>query len=216
MNKNSEAYVADEHIIEAGEALKDAVLDIHETVDIAYTSTMRIKSIIPYCIRLLEADGYKVINPVHDDSYSTITKFDDLVEYFYQRYSYLFPEKAVPTRNEKRDKQIISALIKSRQVANGLNRKEAIIECAEIIDVVLSNPNRFKLLFKIGLRMFGQGDMSWATDEAVGIINNKRTYELSSDMLRTIEEGNKAYKGPHGIMHLIEEKERKNGKEEKN
>lgn len=202
-----------DNFIEAGDKLLKKAQKINDTMAIGYTKTDRINDLIPHCIELIKAAGYKVVNPVHSNEYVSIDKLDKLVEYFYQRYDFLYPEKNVPVRNNKRDRAIMSRMIKARQEANGLNKKIAMMECAEIIDTVLSNPNKFKLLFKIGIRVFGQDEMSWVTDEAVGMLNDKKSYELSDELLEKIEEANKTYDGPHGIMHLIEEKEKLDGKE---
>ena len=199
--------------IEAGKKLRQKVHELEETFDITLTEEAKYAALVPYCCSLLTAFGFRCV-PKLSYRYDSITKVDELIDYFYIRFKYLYPDKIVPARDLKRDRGIIKRFIDARINASGIKKSEAIVECAEIIDTILSNARNFELVFVIGLRMFGQQDMLWATEKAVGIMNKKRLHVIPEYIENLIEKANETYDGPHGMLYLLDE-ENNNGKEER-
>lgn len=197
--------------IDAGKALTDKVYSLEEITDALTSKEAKYKSLVPFCQKLLEAFGFRTA-PCLSSKYDNIKSIRNLIDFFYNRFKYLHRDKVVPAKNEARDDGTAARFVEARVNASGLSKKQALTECAEIVDTVLSNTGRFELVFSIGFRMFGQEDMVWVTDKAIGIMNKKRFHEIPEHTQKAIEKSNDNFDGIHGIAHLI--KENSNGKKE--
>ena len=200
-------------ILEAGKELRQKAHELGETFYITLTEEAKYSALIPYCCKLLSAFGFRYA-PKLTSKYNSITKVDELIDYFYMKFKHRYPDKIVPSRNLKRDRGIAKRFIDARMNASSIKKSEAIVECAEIIDTVVSNGRAFELVFVIGFRMFGQQDMLWATEKAIGIMNRKRLHVIPEYVEKLIENANETYDGPHGMLHSIDEEDSNGEKEE--
>ena len=200
--------------ITAGKALFDKVIELSESYDITMTGSKRFEAVVPQCRSLLEAYGFKVTSPMTYE-YKDITKIDLLIDFFYNSFTRMYPKKITPVRNDGRDRKIAKLLIEALAKAGELTRGTAMAEAAKIIEVVLSNPDTFPLVFSIGFRMFGQEGMVWVTEKALAIINEERTYQTSPYFDKLNELCNETYEGEIGF-NLDEIEENDDGKKESN
>jgi hypothetical protein len=189
--------------LKTGRALKAKVETLEDIFDITVSEEARYASLIPFCREFLEAFDFKVAPEVLKADYKLIRNMPNLIDYFYNRFKYLHSDKKVPAKNDEADRGTAKRFIEARINASGSSREKVIAECAEIIDVVLSNTAKFELVFSIGFRMFGQTDMIWVTDKAIAMMNKVRFDETPEYTKYLQEEANKEFKGPHGITHLI-------------
>jgi hypothetical protein len=199
-------------IKKAGVALFDKVKELSDSYDITLSEMNRFEAAVPYCRGLLEACGFKVTSPM-TYKYNDIDKLDLLVDFFYNSFTRLYPKKITPVRNDGRDRKTAKMLIEAIAAAGELTKRHAMAESAKVIEVVLSNPDVFPLVFSIGFRMFGQGDMVWVTEKALAIINEERTYQTSEYFEKLNNMCNETYEGEVGF-NLDELEENDNGKKE--
>ena len=130
--------------------------------------------------------GYRVFDPIK--AKTDVDSIPKLVRYFYTR---LF--KKYPNRNQifnsGRDNSIAKQFVESRM--NDVNRKVAIQECVEIIDVIFDCEDQFNFQYPIvDMGILGQSKMSWVTEKAIILLNDKREKEkekLVEEKLREIE-----------------------------
>jgi len=199
-------------IIRAGEALFTKVIELKESTDLFSSPIQKAEELLPYCRGLLEASGFKIISPMKYD-YNDIENVTRLIDFFYDSFKQRFPKEITPFRDDIRDKTLTKHLLEKLMSTGDVTKKMAIAEAAEIIDVVLSNPDKFPLVLSIGYRIFGQGDMSWATEKALAIINEERGYKPSAYFDKLNDLCNETFEGEIGFnFDKIEEND--NGKEE--
>ena len=200
------------NIIESAKALFDKVKELSSSNDMLLNKSDKAEAMVPLCRALLEAYGFKVVAPM-TYKYNDIDRLEALIDFFYNSFTRMYPNKITPARNDGRDRKIAKLLIEALSAGGEISKNKAMTEAAKIIEVVLSNPDAFPLVFSIGFRMFGQGDMAWATDKAIGLINVERTYETSEYFERLNELSNETYEGEIGFdLDALEEND--NGKKE--
>ena len=197
--------------IDRGKDLCDKVSELNEAFDNESSSIEKFRAIIPYCKNFLEECGFKVIPP-YRYKYDHIDKLSDLVDFFYEKFRYTYPEKLI-ARNEKLDLKIAKAFVKAIKDKNAVSKKAALTDCAEIIDVVISNANQFEYIFNIGFKVFGQENMSFITERAVRFINIKRDDSISDNMEVLLKEAMSTYDG--GDIGILSDMEERNGQEKK-
>ena len=196
--------------IERGKALIKIVSELSNDFDIERNITSKLKTIIPFCRRFLEECGFKVIAP-YRYKYDHIDNINDLIDFFYERFKYAYPNKLI-VRDEKIDLHIAKDFIESLKDRNAISNKAALTDCAEIIDTVIKNAHNFEEIFRLGFRIFGQSNMSYITERAIGIINSDRETNVSDDMERLLKEAIDTYDG--GDIGMLSDLEERYGKKE--
>ncbi len=135
---------------------------------------------------LVEAD-YKVLEPF-DFSLNNINSHHDLITLFYGLMAAKNPDRIEATGNShgKRNLKISSLFLKSRMTSGNINRKIALLECAEIIKTLVDNLDSMKLeQDTLNFSIFGQSNLGWITDKAISILNKNTVIksELRADQL---------------------------------
>jgi len=123
------------------------------------------------CEEWLKARGYSIRPPYKFPN--KIKKLDDLIILFYSLYTKRFPGKIAYVKDEKEERKTASRFVKSRMESGSLDRNTAMQECGEIIKTVFEDLDRFNFTVPITFGIFGQKSMSWVTNVAVDIMNEK-------------------------------------------
>lgn len=128
--------------------------------------------LIEACKNFLVYKGYKIITPVN--CLYNVKKTDDLIHLFYALSDAKHPELMNSYRNLEKDRFLAKEFVKSRMLASGVNKEEAIKECAEIIDTIFRDEGEFNFEIPLTFGILGQKNCGWITDKAVQIINKKK------------------------------------------
>jgi len=93
-------------------------------------------------VETLRERGYRVVKVELPNTASSIK---DLIDYFYARRLFYNPERTFPpSRNFEEDRKYLSVLVKKRE-DTGLSRKNAIKECAVLIETLFRFEEHLKL-----------------------------------------------------------------------
>jgi len=130
------------------------------------------EDLIVACKEFLIYMGYKVVNPI-ECSYN-VKKLDDLIHLFYRLSDTKHPELINSYRDIAKDRILAKRFIESRIEASNINKKEAIKECAEIINAIFRHEEEFNFEIPITFGVLGQKNCGWITDKAIQIINKKK------------------------------------------
>jgi len=127
--------------------------------------------LVQACKNFLADLGYRIIDP-HLYRFKA-NKIDDLFNLFYELLKRNHPEQSV-YMNLNKDRAIAKRFLNARVKASGLDKKQALAECAEIILTVFEYEPDFKFNLPMNFEMFGQENCGWITSKAITIINKKR------------------------------------------
>jgi len=146
------------------------------------------KEILGLCKDLLLHCGYKVVNPKRSfDDYGLKT-IDDLVYFFYNRLDHYHSESTDSYRNIKNDRVIAKRFLESRMSIGHLSKKEALLECAKIIETIFEYESEFSFEFALSFWVLGQDKCGWITAKAIDIMNSKRKRVKEDVWNRKIDE----------------------------
>lgn len=122
------------------------------------------------CVDYLKFLGYSVFKPEIPE-YS-VTKIDDVINYFENRKSFMFPNKIRASNNSYIKNQVgINRLIKKIAEANNINRRQAMREFCAIVDTVFDNYDQFGFKFDITLSCLINNKFWWVIEKATKIKN---------------------------------------------
>lgn len=152
------------------------------------------------CKQFLLELGYKVVSPINHRFKAK--KIEDLFNLFYDRLNYYHPDMAGVYRNIDRDRKIASKFVEARMEANGINKEQALGECAEIILNVFEYEEEFNFNLPLTFEMFGQASCGWITDKAVQIINREKEKKDKAIVDKMIDKYNEGYIKKHGIESI--------------
>lgn len=170
--------------------------------------------LVKSCIEYLKFRGYKVIQlPKY---IYAITSLDELVSFFYIMMELKHPGYVSDHRNMAENRAIAKRFVEARIKAGGLNKKEALNECAEIIRTVFTNEHEFNFKHKMTFRLFGQDKLGWVTDKAIQIINRGLDIykeELAEEMReKMINAQDKKDLGFGDLQEILDKLEKDNGR----
>jgi hypothetical protein len=128
-------------------------------------------SVDEYCTEWLKLRGYSVKASV---GYPTaIKKHDDLITLFYSLFQKHYPNYSIPYGSSARDRKIMKLFVESRMSADCISKAKAMEQCATIIEVVFRNKEAFNFDPAPNIGIFGQQNMAWVTNKALGYINKE-------------------------------------------
>jgi hypothetical protein len=141
--------------------------------------------------------GYIIISP-SVISGSSIKCPGDLVDYFYSLLQFHNSGRNIHyTKTFKRDIRSAKNFIKNRQKISGASNKRILQECAAIVKCVVEHEEVFSSISPLhSFDCFGQENMKWVTDKAIGIINKEN-----------VEVGEKELALLIGNLYIAQEKE---------
>jgi hypothetical protein len=155
------------------------------------------------CVEYLKGQGYSVGSPRRYPV--NIDSIDGLISTFYSYIRNIYPQQ-MWSHEAPHDRAIAKAFVEARMKADGITRKVALQQCGLIIKVVLNRRDVFKFESAPSFGIFGQGEMAWLTERAVGLINkeiakeNERKNEKAAEeMTERIE---RQYKTGHSLDEL--------------
>jgi hypothetical protein len=154
------------------ETADNLISDIENNINVGFLSVDN-ESLAKACKKFLIHMGYKVIDPIKY-TYPNIEKLDDLFYLFYALLEYNHPELVDAHRNMNRDRALAKRFLDSRMDAGNLNKKQALCECAEIINTVFDREDDFNFNLPLSFEMFGQQSAGWITKKAVDIMNSEK------------------------------------------
>lgn len=128
--------------------------------------------LIDACKRFLTYKGYKTVEPLVKEF--NVKKADDLIVLFYNFLYYYHPELTNVYRDVNVNRKLAGLFVKSRMTASGINKKEALNECASIIKTIFEHEEEFKFDRPITFDILGQKNCGWITDKAIQIINKNK------------------------------------------
>lgn len=150
--------------------IQDGIVDTQKN-DI-FSDEINYDSLVDACKQFLAHKGYKVVDPINY-TYS-VKKLDDLIHLFYALSDTKHPDLMNNYRDIIKDRILAKRFIESRMTTSGINKKEALKECAEIIDVVFRHEEEFNFNIPLTFGILGQKNCGWITEKAIQIINRKR------------------------------------------
>ena len=124
------------------------------------------------CIKVLEHQGYKTSRCYY--TYPKIEKLGHLVELFDALMSRNHPDLIAPFRRKTVDMSIAKKCLEARMGAGESDKKQALLECAEIINTIFKYETDFNFNMPLTFSMFGQANCGWITDRAIQIMNKKK------------------------------------------
>ena len=127
--------------------------------------------LIKACIEFLEHQGYKTIRCYY--TYPKIEKLNHLVELFDALMSHHHPDLIAPFRRRGVDMSIAKKFHEAR-MSTGLSKKQALLECAEIINTIFKYEGDFNFTMPLTFSMLGQANCGWITDKAIQLMNKKK------------------------------------------
>lgn len=169
--------------------LEDLKSKIHDSLQATILEDDQLK-LEASCKELLIYLGYRVI-----DKQATKTRLNsakDLVALFYSFLNYYHPEWITNQNENKHDLGLASKFINSR-IKTGINKKLALQQCSDIMEVVFKNEATFNFKLPITFSVFGQDAFGWVTDTALQIINNKKMMESTIKAHELAEEYSELY-----------------------
>ena len=128
--------------------------------------------LIDACKRFLKYRGFKIVDPLNKEF--NVKKADDLITLFYSFLYYYHPELTNVYRNMSVNRKLANLFIKTRMTASGVNKKEAMNECASIIKTIFEHEEEFKFDRPITFDILGQKNCGWITDKAIQLINKNK------------------------------------------
>lgn len=148
--------------------IKEAIEDLEQPTILErdYSGLVRV------CIELLDKQGYKSVRCSY--TYPKIEKLNHLVELFDALMSRHHPDLIAPFRRKTVDMSIAKKFLEARMEAGDLNKKQALLECAEIINTIFKYEKDFSFNMPLTFSMFGQANCGWITDRAIQIMNKKK------------------------------------------
>jgi hypothetical protein len=148
--------------------------------------------LIKACKGFLYSFGYKIVDPL--ESKHDIKKLDDLISLFDQMLKIKHPEWAGRYSKKEKDRRLARYFVEKRMKASNINKKEAMKECADIIETVFEHEEEFGFDERpLSFDFFGQDDFGWVTDVAVKIINRKKAEKEERERKALIESYQKRY-----------------------
>jgi len=124
--------------------------------------------------------GYRVFDPIKVKT--DVDSIPKIARYFYSRLYKKYPNRN-RILNFGRDNSIAKQFVESRM--KDVNKKVAIQECVDIIDVIFDHEEQFNFQYPINdMGILGQSKMSWVTEKAISILN----YEREKEKQRRVEE----------------------------
>jgi len=132
------------------------------------------------CVDYLRYRGYIVPNKI---SYtSNITKMDQLIDIFYLNLYKYHPDYIKLYKDKIKDRQAVSAFVKSRQTASETSRKEALNECADIIYKFFEYESDIGFSGTVSLSIFSVVKLKWVVEKVLDLINNKRQEDKDKEL----------------------------------
>lgn len=123
------------------------------------------------CVNYLRYKGYSVRKPLMPPY--EVKKLNDLISLFYVLLSKQSKKDVLIYKNEKQDLKLAKSFVESIQKTDGLSKQAAMDYCASIIQIVFKNTDRFKFNIPLTFGIFGQKNMAWVTQLAIGIFNEE-------------------------------------------
>ena len=170
--------------------------------------------LVKACIEYLKVSGYKVIQlPKY---IYTIKSLDDLISFFYSMLELKHPGHVSDYRNIAENRAIAKRFVEARGKAGGINKKEALNECAEIIRTIFNHEHEFNFKYKMTIRLLGQDKFGWVTDKAIQIMNRGldiKKEELAEEMREEmISAQDKKDLGFGDLQEILDKLEKDNGR----
>lgn len=159
--------------------LREVILNF-DNGDVFKSNKEQFDEIEGICVEIVKMFGYKVISP--SDKYRDIDGPIGLLNFFNSVLQYKHPEYIPSNVNIPKNRKIIRKFINSRIEASNVSEKEAIKECAEIIETIFLYEDRFNFEYVIDIGILGQANLGWVTDLAVNIINNRKKKEKEKEV----------------------------------
>jgi len=131
--------------------------------------------LVKACTEFLEHQGYKTTRCHY--TYPKIEKLNHLVELFDALMSRYHPDLIAPFRRRTVDMSIAKKFLEARMEAGELSKKQALLECAEIINTIFKYESDFSFTMPLTFSMLGQANCGWITDRAIQIMNKKKARE---------------------------------------
>ena len=197
------------------------IVGIRNAISMADQNTLFSESnnvqLIEACIEYLKASGYKVIKlPKYN---YTVKTLDELISFFYNMLELKHPGHVADHRDVAENRTIAKLFIKARANASGLNKKDVLNECAEIIRTIFNHEQEFNFKYKITFRIFGQDKLGWVTDKAIQIMNRGLDIEKEELAEKRREEMIEAQDpkdiGFGDLQEILDKLEKDNGKKER-
>lgn len=132
------------------------------------------------CVEYLKYRGFVIPNKINYDS--DITKIDQLIDIFYFNLYKYHPGYIKLYKDRNEDRRSAKSFIKSRQTASGTSRKEALNECAFIIDKFFEYENEIGFSGTISLSIFSVIKLKWILDKVLSIANEKMKEKKEKDL----------------------------------
>lgn len=155
------------------------------------------------CVSYLKGQGYSIGKPRNYPN--NINSLDSLIDTFYGFVRHLYP-KQMWTSQSAKDRAIAKAFVEARMEADGISREAALKQCGLIIKVVFNRSDVFRFETPPTFGVFGQGEMAWITERAVGLINKELAKEEELRNERAVDEMTarieKNYKTGHSLEEL--------------
>ena len=161
------------------EKIREAILASDQTVLFGKPD---VEQMVEACAKYLKFKGYKIIKPA--GNICNVKTMDELICFFYSKLDSKYPEYVNNYRNVVRDRVVAKKFIESRMKVSGINKKEALKECVEIIKTVFDYETEFHFKYEMSFKMFGQDKLGWVTDKAIQIINRELKYKKEDDAER--------------------------------
>ena len=160
-------------------------------------------SIDDLCIEWLKDRHYSVRPPI---GYPVkITKLDEIISMFYDFLSTAYQKHLLPPSNIMRDRAIAKAFIEKRMEADKISRKDAMQQCALIVQTVLRTPEVFKFETPPTFGIFGQAEMGWITERAIKIINEQITKDQKFAVEKAVDEMTESIEKNYKMGYSLEE-----------
>lgn len=147
------------------------LLNNDEVYDFVGSQSEIEEGLVSACKDFLLSRDYKVVNPPPNNL--NVRKVQDLCDRYYalanRKYSGRYPSLG---RGKTFDLAIMKHFISSR-MKDGVTRKVAMLECADILDTVFKYSEKMGLKGQITMSMFDPGQFSWVIDKALLILSGR-------------------------------------------
>jgi len=153
-------------------ALEELVTNL-TTTDFLLSNNERCENAVVECKKFLNIMGYKVIDPI-ENQYKMLKSIDDIIEYFYEKYEYTFPNLIVSRNQLSKDRSLAKRFVETIAEENKLlDKGDAVTYCGAIIDAIFKNIDKFHFETPINFGIFGQENMKWVMNAAIRFINTE-------------------------------------------
>lgn len=170
------------------------------------------------CVKYLKFKGYKIVKPIN--RFHNVKTLDELICFFYSRLDSRHPECVNSYRSMTKDRVTAKKFVEARMNASGINKKEALNECVEIVKTLFDYESEFHFKYEMNFKMFGQDKLGWITDKAIQIINRESRFrkedlaeKRSEEMIKAQDTSNLGFNNLQEILEKLEKKN--NGKKER-